>query len=223
MNIGFILPSKAHFPAEDSVDAVLGIRRPALRPPAQLSQTVTVSQQAGVKPNVQRTLLISGSMQGKICEKMYDSKRHRLARKLLQEARANGAPELPSDVNVQDLLDATAADSSEHTILAAYAALLERCATLYPCMHSSCDLPRQRLIHDLLFLQGVCCDQCKDEGEGLCTVTMRNCLRGINIMLAALQPAVCQGRSVLVANHSSAITPTLQAAVHEIQSVSEME
>lgn len=242
LHIGFVRPTQEYRPARTEADEVLGVtdadasvpaapgtaslvRRPRTQSDP-LTSAATDDDARLVPARPLRTVIMSQTLGGGGCKRMYDTKRHALARQLLAEARLDGAPELPRDANMQDVLDAAAGDPSDVAVLTAYAALLRQSAELYPCTQVDCGLSQMRLLHDLLFLQGVChkrCDPRRDEEDRhdarICSETMRKCLSGINTMLAALQPATCQQRSssILVAGHSSKLTPALLDAVQRIR------
>lgn len=160
----------------------------------------------------QPTLVLSKSIANGGCKRIFDTKRHHVARRLLQAALASGAPPpTGSPDEVQDLLDGVASDPSEGTVLAAYAALMKRCADLYPCVQDRCDIAQQSLLQDLVYLQGVCQEQCVTA----CSRITRLCLDGINTLLVVLQPGVCRRDDVLVVDAD----PELVKAVNLIRSM----
>ena len=174
--------------------------------------------------SVLRTIRMSKSASG-ACTDMYQTKRHVLAERLVQQELAAGAAQEPStsESNLQDLLDIAAKSASDMDVQRAYVALMRRLATFYPCMEPECELAEQRLVNDLLHIQGICHSRCDPDRDSAdiytCTSTMRRCLAGINRMLVALQPVECS-RSIVVGSFGKpddTTTRVLRAAANIVR------
>lgn len=226
--IGFVKPQRQHRPLISDIQTVLGSQQgqQSRAPPlpghlqprnegAPAHVPVVVSQAKQTK------LIMSATLSGAGCKKMYETRRHKVATAMLNEALEAGNRE--SGENVQDLLDNVAADPSDTAITQTYLALLRQYAIFFPCTASDCDLAEQRMLHDLLYLQGVCLTRCDPERDlakrvDVCTAAVKDCLRGVNKLLAMMQPAACSSMMLVQTTSHPIPEAVLQEAVARIKS-----